>query len=100
MFNLIFLIWNNLFDFGYNIDNNMICNLVNKEWLLNLLNLLNFLNYLLYKNIKLILINLYCYVIQFYIIIIYRNLPNSFWKIYFNYSFMFRCYILKQKNPR
>lgn len=95
----MFNIWHNLIDVFYinNIDNNLICNLVNKQSILNWLNILNFLNYLLYKNIKLILINLYCYIIQFYVFIIYRNLPNSFWKIYFNYSLMFENYILKQK---
>lgn len=99
MFNFFILIWDNLVEILYidHIDSNIICNLVNKQSILNWLNILNLLNYLLYKYVKLILINLYCYIIQFYVIIIYRNLPNSFWKIYFEYSIIFRSFILKQK---
>lgn len=65
----------------YNLLNyEFICNLISKKDILYWLNIYNFIYYLCYKWIKTFLINLYFYMIQFFLIFIYNNMPNKFIK--------------------
>lgn len=78
------------------INNYNICNLINKQSLLNWLNILNFINFIIYKYIKLLIINISYYIIEFFIIIIYRHMPNGlwtyFWSTFFSYKTILRRY--------
>ena len=65
----------------YNLLNHeFICDLISKKDVLYWLNIYNFIYYLCYKWIKTFLINLYFYMIQFFLIFIYNNMPNKFIK--------------------
>lgn len=92
MSNIILLVCDNI-----DLNNNIICCYINKQNILYWLNIINFINYTMYKNIKLIIINIFYYIIQFYIIFIHSNMPNIFLKKYFYYFYELNRYIKRHK---
>ncbi len=96
----------------YNLLNyEFICNLISKKDILYWLNIYNFIYYLCYKWIKTFLINLYFYMIQFFLIFIYNNMPNNFVKSSMYYIMltkirlqekiiMFSIYVKKERSWR
>lgn len=80
----------------YNLLNyEFICNLISKKDILYWLNIYNFIYYLCYKWIKTFLINLYFYMIQFFLIFIYNNMPNKLLVNYIYYYYIIKKFILK-----
>lgn len=75
------------------IYNNIIFYYINKQSILYWLNILNFLNYTIYKYTKFIIINLYYYIIQWYIMFIHSNMPNIFLKNYYYIFYKLKKYL-------
>ena len=68
-----------------------------KNSLLNCMNIFNFIKYICYSNIKKIMLYIYYYIIQIFLIVVYNNMPNKFVKIYLNYYYIFKNNILQGK---
>jgi len=71
--------------------------LFDKNNLLNYLNILNFIKYICYSNIKKIMLYIYYYIIQLFLIIVYNNMPNKFVKTYLYYYYILKNNILQGK---
>ena len=81
----------------YNILNyELICDLISKKDVLYWLNIYNFIYYLFYKWVKTLMINIYFYTIQIFLIFIYNNMPNKFVKTSM-YYIMLKKIIWKEK---
>lgn len=66
-----------VFTYSFNILNyEYICDFMSKKDTLYWWNIYNLIYYLFYKSMHTFLINLYFYIIQFFLIFIYNNMPN------------------------
>ena len=61
------------------------------------MNVLNFIKYIFYSNIKNIMLHLYYYVFQFFLIVVYNNGTNKFVKNYIYYYYILKKSVLKIK---
>lgn len=72
-------------------------NFFEKSHLLYFMNVLNFIKYIFYSNIKNIMLHLYYYVFQFFLIVVYNNGTNKFVKNYIYYYYILKKSVLKIK---
>lgn len=96
-----FLIGVNYYDLtsiqDFLVGSDLLNSIINKKDILYWFNIWNFINYIFYKWIKTLLINLYCYFIQFLLIIIYNNMFNKYATKFIINFFSLQFFILKIK---
>lgn len=76
---------------------NHLFNFFEKTHILYYMNMLNFIKYFFYSNIKKIMLHVYYYVLQLFLIIVYNNMPNKFVKDYLYYYYTIEKSVLKIK---
>lgn len=81
----------------FDFDNLFFQNIINSNWIefyvlqkdkiLYWINIYNFIHYILYKRLKFLMINIYYYFIQMFLLFIYNNMPNFFVGSYIYYYY-------------
>ena len=81
---------------GKDIGSNLF-NVFEKNYLLYFMNIFNFIKYICYSNVKKIMLHVYYYILQLFLIIIFNNMPNKFVKDYLYYHYTLKKSIFKIK---